>query len=230
MHEYGVRPEHTGKISVTQRSHASLNPNAYLRKPITLDDYMNSRFICDPIRLLDCCISVNGAAAFIITTTEKAKKLVDLPVFIKGFGFCSDNSEGGMTDLAMSRAAQDAFAMADMRADELSFLQLYDDYTIAVLMQLESLGLCKKADLAEFVESTDLTFRGNLPLNTGGGMLSAGQISTGFIHLLEAVKQLRNEGGGRQVSGARSGIVTGLGGISHLANIINHAAVIVGVE
>jgi len=114
----------------------------------------------------------------------------------------------------------------------MAFAQLYDDYTIAVLMQLEDAGFCEKGEGGPFLEDTDISFDGKLPVNTHGGQLSAGQagIGGGFGHIVEAVRQLRGEGGDRQVKDPRLGLVTGAGGISHGANLVSTIALILGNE
>ena len=232
MHQYGTKPEQTGKISVTQRFHASLNPNAYLKTPIKLDDYLNSRLISDPIRLLDACISVNGGLAFIVTSRRKARRLTDKPVYVLGFGENHTHSRADVTITGIADASRDAFKMAKVRKSEISFFQPYDDYSIIVLVQLEDAGFCKKGDGGKFVEQTDLTLNGQLPVNTGGGQLSAGQpgMAGGFVHIVEAVRQLRGEGGKRQVKNARTGLVTGLGGLAFASNFANYYTLILSSE
>ncbi|HZW58584.1 MAG TPA: thiolase family protein [Nitrososphaerales archaeon] len=231
MHKYGTEPGQLGKIAVTQRFHASLNPNAYLRKRITIEDYLSSAMISDPIRLLDCCIPVSGAACFLMASEERSRSITDHPIFIKGFGQCFNYQTGTpyrdeITDFGMRIAATRAFERATLRKDRVSFLQLYDDYTIAVLIQLEDMGFCAKGGGGKFLDRTDISYRGELPINTGGGMLSGGQIGGGFVHLIEAIKQLKGEAGSRQVKDPEIGLVTGMGGESYSNNLINHVAVI----
>jgi len=225
MHQYGTTLDHLGKIAVTGRYHASLNPLAYLRKPITLDDYKNSRLVADPVRLLDCVLPANGGKAYLLASSERAKSLRKKPVYLEGFGERSNPSYGpraGSDALVMGvkDAGRVALEMAEVERAAVDFLQLYDDYIIVVYMQIEDLGFCAKGDVG-FFESTDFTFRGQLPIQTGGGMINCGQPSTagGMLHILEAVRQLRGEGGDRQVPDAEIGLVTGLGVLPYGKNL-----------
>ncbi len=237
MFQYGTKREQFGKISVAQRYNAGLNPNAYLRNPITIDDYLKSRPISDPILLLDAVISVNGGLGFVVASAKKAKQLTEKPVYLLGFGEKHNYSHGSIyqpdvTVTGVTQAARDAFKMAKAKQEEISFFQPYDDYTAIVLMQFEDAGFCKKGDGGKFVENNDLTLKGDLPTNTGGGQLSAGQpgMAGGFVHVVEAVRQLKDEAGGRQVKGAEFGFVTGLGGLTFGGNLVNSFALILSSE
>jgi len=236
MHEYGTRLDHVGKIAVTARYHASLNPHAYLKKPLTLEEYKESRLISDPIRLLDCVMPANGGKAFIIASAERAKTLPKPPVYLLGYGERHNPSYGpkGHSNpliTGIKDSGETAFRMAGMTRQDIDFLGLYDDYVIIVLMQIEDLGFCQKGDLKYF-ESTDFSFRGKLPIQTGGGMINCGQPSTagGTLHITEAVRQLRGEAGERQVKDAHVGLVTGLGGVSYGKNFGGTAVAILGNE
>ncbi|MEE9549456.1 MAG: thiolase family protein [Candidatus Binatia bacterium] len=225
MHEYGTSLDHLAKIAVTSRLHASLNPSAYLRSPLTAEEYKNSRLIADPIRLLDCVMPANGGKAFIVASPERAKTLPKPPVFLLGFGE-RDNPVFGASShsnaliMGVREAGETAFQMAGVTRKDIDFLELYDDYIIIVLMQIEDLGFCQKGD-GKFFESTDFTYKGDLPIQTGGGMINCGQPSTagGVGLLIEAARQLRGEGGQRQVKNARTGLVTGLGGVAYGKNL-----------
>lgn len=236
MHEYGTTLEHLGKIAVTSRYHASLNPNAYLRKPLTLEEYKNSRLIADPMRLLDCVMPANGGKAFIVASPERAKAFPKPPVFLLGFGEMDNPSFGPRANsdpliMGIRESGKRAFEMAGVTHQEIDFLELYDDYIIIVLMQIEDLGFCQKGDV-KFFESTDFSYKGDLPIQTGGGMINCGQPSTagGMLHIVEAVGQLRGEGGQRQVSEAKKGLVTGLGGVAYGKNLGCTAVAILGNE
>jgi acetyl-CoA acetyltransferase len=236
MHDYGTTLDHLGRIAVAGRYHASLNPDAYLRQPITLDDYKSSRLIADPIRLLDCVMRANGGKAFIVASAERSRRMARPPIYLLGFGERDNPSYGpragsdalmtGVTD-----AGRTAMAMAGVAHGDVDFLQLYDDYVIIVLMQIEDLGFCAKGDLDYFAR-TDFTVAGELPIQTGGGMINCGQPSTtgGMLHVTEAVRQLRGEGGARQVPGAEIGIATGLGAIGYGKNLGCAAVAVVGSQ
>jgi acetyl-CoA acetyltransferase len=234
MHQYGTTLDHLGKIAVAGRYHASLNPVAYLWKPITIEDYKESRLIADPVRLLDCVLPANGGKAYILASAERAKSLLKPPVYILGFGERSNPSYGpraGSDALIMgiSDAGKVAMEMAGVQHSDIDFLELYDDYIIVVYLQIEDLGFCAKGDLG-FFERTDFTINGQLPIQTGGGMINCGQPSTagGTLHILEAVRQLRGEGGDRQVSHARIGLVTGLGVLPYGKNLGCCAVAVLG--
>ena len=236
MHEYGTTLEQLGRIAVASRYHASLNPDAYLRAPITIDDYKNSRLIADPIRLLDCVMPANGGKAFILASAERARRLSRPPVYMRGFGEKDNPSYGPRANsdalvMGIADAGRAAMAMADVRHRDVNFLQLYDDYIVIVLMQIEDLGFCRKGDGA-FFERTDFTCQGALPIQTGGGMINCGQPSTtgGMLHVTEAVRQLRHDGGARQVPNAKVGIATGVGAVAYGKNLSCNAVAVLGTE
>ena len=236
MHQYGTTLDHLGKIAVAGRYHASLNSAAYLRKPITIDDYKNSRLVADPVRLLDCVLPANGGKAYILASPERAKKLRKRPVYLKGFGERSNPSYGARAGsdaliMGVKDAGKVAMEMAGVKHGDINFLELYDDYIIVVYLQIEDLGFCAKGDLGYF-ERTDFTFKGQLPIQTGGGMINCGQPSTagGTLHILEAVRQLRGEGGDRQVPNAKIGLVSGLGVLPYGKNLGCCAVAVLGNE
>jgi acetyl-CoA acetyltransferase len=236
MHQYGTTLDHLGKIAVAGRYHASLNPGAYLRKPITIQDYQDSRLVADPVRLLDCVLPANGGKAYIMASPERAKNLRKPPVFVRGFGERSNPSYGpraGSDSLIMgvADAGRVAMEMAGIKHGDINFLELYDDYIIVVYLQIEDLGFCAKGDLGYF-ERTDFTINGQLPIQTGGGMINCCQPSTagGTIHVIEAVRQLRGEGGDRQVTGAKTGLVTGLGVLPYGKNLGCCAVAVLGTD
>jgi acetyl-CoA acetyltransferase len=236
MHEYGTTLDHLGKIAVAGRYHASLNPAAYLRKPMTIQDYKDSRLVADPVRLLDCVLPANGGKAYILASTERAKSLRRPPVYVRGFGERSNPSYGpraGSDALIMGikDAGAVAMEMAGVKHRDIHFLEVYDDYIIVVYLQIEDLGFCAKGD-TDYFERTDFTINGQLPIQTGGGMINCGQPSTagGTLHVLEAVRQLRGEGEDRQVPGAKVGLVTGLGVLPYGKNLGCCAVAVLGKE
>jgi len=336
MHQYGTKAEQLGKVAVTQREHAIRNPVAYLKSPLTMEQYLGSRMIADPIRLFDACISVNGGLAFVVASKEKAKQLeknkavwvlgiaeahnyqyeskirpdithlgvaesakmafkqsgverksVDflqayddytmaVLMHIEDAGFCK-KGEGGrfvaehdisfkgdlpintgqleknkavwvlgiaeahnyqheskirpdITHLGVAESAKMAFKQSGVERKSVDFLQAYDDYTMAVLMHIEDAGFCKKGEGGRFVTEHDISFKGDLPINTGGGQLSSGQpgMSGGFVHIVEGVRQLRGEGGERQVGDASIGLVTGIGCLAYGNSLVHSGAVVMG--
>ena len=223
MHEHALKSEQLGKIAVSARYHASLNPGAIYRTPFTLDDYMNSRMLSDPIRLLDCVPIVNGGLAYIVTSGKTARSITDKPVYLRGFGEINNYYHGSralpdITTTGFVQSAPQAMKMAGVQHKDINFLQPYDDYPFIAMMTIEDFGFCKKGEGGRFVEEHDLSFNGNFPMSTDGGQLSGGQPGGaigGFMPLVEAVTQLRGEAGVRQVKNASIGAACGFGGIPY---------------
>ncbi len=237
MYQYGTNQEQLGKIAITQREHALKNPNAYLKQPLTLDQYLSSRMIADPIRMLDACIPVNGGLAYVVASKEMAKKLPhrDNHVSLLGIAETDNYFEGSrmrpdITYLGIKDSSKKAFEMAQVNQRQINFFQPYDDYTVAVIMQIEDCGFCKKGEGGKFVEQNDITWKGNLPTNTGGGQLSSGQpaMAGGFVHVVESIRQLMGEGGERQVKDAKVGVATGIGAISYGNSLVNSITAVFG--
>jgi acetyl-CoA acetyltransferase len=227
IHQYGPVEQALGKIAITQRAHAQHNENAYqkFKKPLTMEEYLDSRVIADPLRLLDSVMFCDGANAFLVTTEEMAQKLgitkAVYPVAYREVTNISGNSSTpDITISGFDRIGPQVLADAGLRPTDIDMFQPYDDFTIAVLMKLEAFGFCKKGEGSAYVLRTDLSHTGELPLNTGGGQISAGQpgLASGGLNLAEAVRQLFGEGGGRQVAGARNALVTGIGVIPYAKN------------
>ena len=237
MHESGMTEEHFGKIAVTGRYHASLNPNAYLRKPITIEDYKKSRLISDPIRLFDCVMPANGGKAYIMTSAERAKTHAQAAGLSCSAGASATTRAIGPRYRAnplitgITDAGKRAFDMSGVAHKDIRCLNLYDDYIPVVMIQIEDLGFCGRNDKA-FFEKTDFTFKGDLPIQTSGGMINCGQPSTtgGMLHVIETVRQIRGEGGERQVPNIKFGISTGVGAVNYGKNFGCTAAAILGSE
>ncbi len=215
MYEYGTTSQQFGAIAVACRKHARLNPNAAYRNPITIEDHQNSRMIAEPFHLLDCCPQTIGAGAIIITSAERARDLPNKPVYVLGMGHCNTHSDiawaPSMTTVAMREASQRAYAMAGLGPQDVDFANVYDCFTYTALVTLEDYGFCKKGEGGSFVEGGRIEIGGQLPLNTGGGLLSQAH-SSGFLHITEAATQLRGNAGQRQVADAKVGIVSGQSG------------------
>jgi acetyl-CoA acetyltransferase len=232
IHLYGTKEEQMGKVAVSFRTNALENPNAYLKQPLTLDEYLKSPYIAQPLRMFDAVIPVNCGYALILTREDFAKRFGDTFVKIKAVSarvnFEAQNELREITNLGLKQLVSEALEKANTTLDQVDVFQLYDDFTIITIMQLEELGVCEKGKGGEFVEKNDLTYKGNFPTNTGGGQLSAGQAGTagGFLLLTEAVSQLLGEAGGRQVKGAEKALVTGLGGLGYNHNLLNQGVAI----
>ncbi|MGH7790245.1 MAG: thiolase family protein [Candidatus Binatia bacterium] len=221
QHEHGFTDEHYGTIAVTWRAHAQRNPDAQMRKPMTLDDYLASRWVTEPLRLFDCCPSTDGGGACIVTSTERARDLPRRAARILGGGQ-SHSAEiiqptgKGPDGIAGRRAAQGTFRMAGVTPQDIDVAQIYDAFTPRVIHDLIAYGFCQPDEVGEFITGGNLTYGGTLPSNTAGGLISEGHLS-GFGHLREAVRQLRGEAGERQVPDAELCLVTGYGGAPHEA-------------
>ncbi|MEO5773720.1 MAG: thiolase family protein [Sphingomicrobium sp.] len=226
-HRFGLDLRALGKLAVTQREHALLNQYACekLRKPITVDDYLNSRMINDPIRLLDCVMPCDGASGVLVTSRKRAEQrgLTKCAIPL-GYGERTNLSAGAaMVDPTVTGhriAGEKAFRQAGLKQSDIGSFHPYDDFIIAIMMQLEMLGFCKHGHGAAYIHETDFLFSGDLPLNTGGGQISAGQcgLAGGGTNLVEGVRQLFGEGGKRQVKNSGTALVTGIGGIPYGRN------------
>ena len=216
MHQYGTTSEQLADIAVSTRHHASLNPNAKMRQPITREDVLESRVIADPLHLLDCCIISDGGGAVIVTSLERAKNLRQPPVVVLGTGEAVAHREIGAPDLmtiAAKQSGEDAFSMAQLSPADIDFCTIYDSFTITVLATLENLGFCKPGEGGPFVENGGIGLGGRLPVNPDGGGLSSNHSGMrGIFLVIEAVRQLRGGLGERQVEGAEVALAHGTGG------------------
>lgn len=220
MHEFGTRPEHLAKIAVSQRANALKTPGALFGDtPLTLDDVLGSKLIFDPLHLYEIVSPCTGGAAVIVSRRSEAPRNGHPHVALLGAGEAgSHTSITSRRDITTSWAkdsAARAFAMAGLAPERADFAQIYDCYTIAVLMFLEDLGFCAKGQGGAFVAERDMGFAGDFPCNTNGGQLSYGQAGAagGMTHVVEGVRQLMGRAGERQVRGASVGVVHGNGGV-----------------
>ena len=226
MYLYGTRPEQLAEVAVATRKWAALNPKAWMRDPITIDDVLNSPFIAEPLHRLDCCLVTDGGGAVVVTSVERARSLRRPPVWVLGHGEAHSHlTISNMPDLTATCAVESgrrAFAMAGVTHDDIDVAEIYDSFTITVLLSLEALGFCGRGEGGAFVEGQRTAPGGDLPMNTNGGGLSYCHPGMyGIFLLIEAVRQLRGEGGDRQVPNARIALVHGTGGVlSSAATVI----------
>jgi acetyl-CoA acetyltransferase len=204
MHQYGTKQEHLGHIAMAFRDHASLNPSAVRRERFTLDQYLQSRFICDPLRLLDYCQINDGAVAMIITTGSRARDLRKPPVYIRGVAQASHYAEGSFAPDdywagAMKKVATNVHRMAGTSVDDMSGLMIYDNFTPTVLFSLEGFGFCAPGESGPWVADGNLRLGARFPTNTNGGHLSESYLQ-GWGLNVEAVRQLRGECDARQIA------------------------------
>lgn len=216
MHEFGTTSEQLGAVAVAARQWANLNPDAYMHgRPLTLAEHQRSPIIVWPYRLFDICLQSDGGTAFVVTTADRARDLRRPPVYVTGIGFGEQMSDlwwdkANYTTLAVRAAREVAFRQAGVTLADVDVAQLYDCFTGEVVVQLEDYGWCKKGEGGPFAAEMRTAPGGQIPANTGGGLLSSHHLGnlTGFA---EAVTQLRGEGGARQVKDADVALVSGHG-------------------
>jgi acetyl-CoA acetyltransferase len=216
MHLYGTTSEQLGAIAVSQRRWALMNEKAQMRKPLTLEDHQQSRFITEPLHLFDCCLVSNGAIALVVTSPERARHLRQPPVYVLGVGQAAPgdshrSDREPLVHTGAKAAGQQALRTAGVHLEDIDVLELYDCYTYTVLVTLEDYGFCAKGEGGAFVEDGKLGPGGALPTNTGGGQLSSFYM-WGFTPLSEGVIQARGQGGLRQVDEHDLVLVSGNGG------------------
>jgi acetyl-CoA acetyltransferase len=224
MHLYGTTQDQLGAIAVSQRQWANLNPDAQFHDvPMTLEDYHASRWVVEPFHLYDCCLVSNGGLCVVVTSAEHAKNLRRPPVYILGMGQGHPGGDPAETLVSGAPIAKEtAFRMAGIALKEIDFCELYDCYTFTVLVTLEDYGFCAKGEGGPFVEGGTIGPRGSLPVNTGGGELSAFYM-WGMTPISEGIIQIRGDGGRRQVPKHDIGLVSGNGGI-----LSTHSTLVLG--
>ncbi len=218
MHEYGTTREQLAEVAVAAREWAKLNPKAFKRGDLTVEDVLASRMISSPLSLLDCCLVTDGGGALVVTSAERAKDLRKAPVYLLGAAEAHwHRNISQMPDLTLTAAAESgprAYTMAGVGAEDIDVAMLYDAFTINTILSLEDLGFCEKGEGGAFVEGGRIAPGGELPVNTNGGGLSYNHPGMyGLLLLIEAVRQLRGECGERQVEGAEVALAHGNGGV-----------------
>ena len=230
MYEFGTRSEDLAEIAVSTRKHASLNANATMKKPITVEDHQQSRMIVDPLHLLDCSLESDGGGAVLVTGIERARDFPKPPVAILGMGQHHPHSSvmdaPTLTTLGSRKSSESAYRMAGLGPGDMDFAQIYDCFTITTMITIEDYGFCGKGEGKDFVKDGRIEVGGEIPVNTHGGLLSQAHLE-GIMHVTEGVKQLRGNEvePERQVQGARTGIISGHGG-----SLCMHASLILGVQ
>ena len=217
MHQYGTTREQLAHIAVAARQWALLNPSAWEKQPLTIDEVLGARMISSPLTVRDCCLVTDGGGALIMTSAERAADLGSRPAYVLGVGEdLSHYSISSMPDLTVTGAARSgaaAYAMAGLRPRDIDVVEVYDAFTITTLLFLEDLGFCPKGEGGRFVADGAIAPGGVLAVNTNGGGLSYCHPGMyGVFVLIEAVRQVRGEAGRRQVSGCETAIAHGNGG------------------
>lgn len=214
---YGVPPDAPGTVAVAMRKHSRMNPKAVMcEKPLTMEDYLASRWVSEPMRLYDCCIETDGACAVIVTSTERARDLAKPPVAVlgaaEGHPYPADDipARTDMLKIGLHDAGPRALAEAGVQAASADLLGIYDCFTWTVLWQIEALGLCRRGEAKDWVRGGRIELGGEMPINVNGGLLSEAHV-WGLNNVVEVVRQLRHDAGARQVANAELAIVTGYG-------------------
>jgi len=226
MHQFGTTPEQLAEVAVAARKWAQLNPEAFMRDDLTIDDVLSARRVADPLGVRDCCLVTDGAAALIMTRTDRAKDLVAKPVYVLGAADATSHFNiASMPDLTVTSASVSgprAFAQAGVKPSDIDTVQLYDAFTINTILFLEDLGFCPKGEGGRFVAEGRIAPGGYLPVNTNGGGLSCTHPGMyGLFALTEAFRQLTGGAGERQINNAKLAVAHGNGGfLSHQATVV----------
>ncbi len=208
---YGGNPENLGYVAVNQRKNAALNPNAVYRTPLTIEDYRKARYVIEPLRLYDFCVNTAGAVCLIITTADRAKDTKNTPALIsgmQGLGAGREYVVASMMGLGSARQSiykyepekfiGTTYEMAGITQKDIGCYAMYDSFSPMVIYTIEEWGLCKTGEGLDFIAEVDTTYKGKVPINTGGGHLSSGMMN-GMSIVAEAIVQARGMAGERQV-------------------------------
>ncbi len=226
MHQYGTTKEQLGAVAIAARRWAQLNPEAFSREALTLEDYLAARIVADPFGVRDCCLVTDGAAAIVMTRADRARDLCARPAYVLAGAQATTHREiASMADLTvtgLAEAAPRAYAQAGVTARDIDVVEVYDAFTINTILFLEDLGFCAKGEGGAFVEGGRIAPGGALAVNTNGGGLSCVHPGMyGLFTIVEAARQLGATAGERQVAGAKLAIAQGNGGeLSHEALLI----------
>ncbi len=232
MREFGARPEDFGKLCIAQRDNACQFPHALLRKPLTLDEYLNARPIAEPLRLFDCVMPCAGAEAFLVMSRQRA--VAQGLRFVHVLSTCERHNAFPNDPIQMRGGwvldRDELFSRAGVRHADIDLVQTYDDYPVISLLQLEDLGFCAKGEGPQFVRSHTFSNSGSFPHNTSGGQLSVGQAGAagGYLGMTEAVRQLTGAALGSSVPDARVALVSGFGMINYDRGLCSGAAILAG--
>lgn len=230
MRTYGAKAEDFGKLCVAQRTNALRNPNALFKKPLTLSEYLNARLVADPLRLFDCVMPCAGADAFLVMSEERARRLglrhARLTGAIERHNAYPDDPVQHRGGWAMDR--DQLYAAAGIGPADIDVIEVYDDYPVVCVFQIEDLGFCAKGEGPEFIRRHSFEANGSFPFNTSGGQLSVGQAGAagGTLGLVEAIRQVTGQAIGAQVENVRHALVSGYGMINFDRGLCSGAAIL----
>ena len=218
MHQYGTTREHLAEVAVAARQWALMNPKAWEKEPLTIEQVLGSRMVSDPFTVRDCCLVVDGGGAIVLTSAARARSLRKKPIYVLGVGEAlSHASISNMPDFTVTAASESgpkAFGMAKLKPSDVSMVSLYDAFTITPILFLEDLGFCPKGEGGRFVAHGNIAPGGKLAVNTSGGGLSYCHPGMyGLLVMIEAIRQVRGECGERQVDGCDVALAHGNGGV-----------------
>ena len=230
MHEFGATSEDLAQIAVAARQWAAMNPKAFKRDPLTVAEVLASPLVSSPLHALDCCLVTDGGGAVVVTSMERARDLRKKPVALLGHGEATTHDAMSQAPDLLHHGSADssrrAFSMAGVAPADIDVVQLYDAFTINILLGLENLGFCGYGEAKDFIKGGRIAPGGDFPVNTQGGGLSYCHPGMfGVFLLIEAVRQLRGEAGDRQVGGATLALCHGTGGV-----FSSHSTVILGAQ
>ncbi len=231
MHEFGTTREQMASVAVQARQHASLHPNAHMKKPITVQDVLSAKPIAEPLGLLDCCLISDAAGALVVTSPERARDLAKPPAWLLGVGEYHTHEHliaaPSLTAFGAREAGEQAYRMAGVGPGDIDFAELYDCFTIVPILEAEEMGFAPSGAGGPFFADGHTALSGRFPVNTHGGMLSHAHAGAagGLFDIVEAVRQLRGGEGARQVKRHDVALVHNEGGI-----LSSHATVILGRE
>jgi acetyl-CoA acetyltransferase len=226
-HDYNVKPDELAGVSMAARAWARLTPGAQETRPLTFPDYLASPMISSPLRKADCCLLTDGAAAYILTSADRARHLPHPPVLLSGFGLASMDTtmhdiftqKADFLELGSRLSGPRAYASAGITVADIDVAMVYDCFSTSLVLQMEDLGLCPRGEGFAFASEGHTSPGGSLPVNTHGGHLSYAYLP-GVVHVAEAVKQIRGVRGAAQVPGAEVALVSALGGNDHATLVL----------
>jgi len=226
-HDYNVKPDELAGVSMAARKWARLTPGAQETRPLTLEDYLQSPMISTPLRKADCCLLTDGAAAYILTSAERARDLPNPPVLLSGYGLASMDTtmhniftqKADFLELGSRLSGPRAYACAGITVADIDVAMVYDCFSTSLVLQMEDLGLCPRGEGFAFANEGHTSPGGSLPVNTHGGHLSYAYLP-GVVHIAEAVKQIRGVRGDAQVPDAEVALVSALGGNDHASLVL----------
>ncbi len=218
MHQYGTTREHLAEVAVAARQWALMNPKAWEKEPLTIEQVLGARMVSDPFTVRDCCLVVDGGGAIVLTSPARARSLRKKPIYVLGVGEAlSHASISNMPDFTVTAASESgpkAFGMAKLKPSDVNMVSLYDAFTITPILFLEDLGFCPKGEGGRFVANGNIAPGGKLAVNTSGGGLSYCHPGMyGLLVMIEAIRQVRGECGERQVDGCDVALAHGNGGV-----------------